>query len=200
MKLLSIIMATILSTMGCTTLSLQERTSINNGEGIMPVMSIENEADSLLLRKKSKPLRKRDILSKEFATLCHRMLLTVQNPENEGVGIAAPQVGILRRVVIVQRVDKEDMPFEIYVNPKIVEYGENKELGGEGCLSVPNRRGDVLRSHSITLRYRDMNFKLHTEDIHGFTAVIFQHEIDHLDGILYIDRFNEEAAEEMTAQ
>jgi peptide deformylase len=132
------------------------------------------------------------------------MLKTVRNPENEGVGIAAPQVGILRRLVAVQRFDKEGEPFEFYVNPEIVEYGEPKEYGSEGCLSVPNHRGEVLRSRCITLRYRDLQFKRQTEIIEDFTAVIFQHEIDHLDGILYIDRIsdtpNGEVAEETTKQ
>ena len=181
-----------------------EKATIGTGNNMMPVMSIDNEKDSLLIRKKSKPLTKKDVLSEEFATLCRRMLKTVRNPENEGVGIAAPQVGILRRLVAVQRFDKEGEPFEFYVNPEIVEYGEPKEYGNEGCLSVPNHRGEVLRSRCITLRYRDLQFKRQTEIIEDFTAVIFQHEIDHLDGILYIDRIsdtpNGEVAEETTKQ
>ena len=174
----------------------------------MPLTTIDNEADSLLLRQISKPLSRREVASEESATLCRRMLSTVTNPENEGVGIAAPQVGILRRLVAVQRFDKESEPFEFYINPKIVEYGDDWELGGEGCLSVPDFRGDVLRAQSITISYRDTQYKLHREVIEGFTAVIFQHEIDHLDGILYIDHLdedifepaNEEAEEEMTIQ
>jgi peptide deformylase len=124
------------------------------------------------------------------------MLATVQNPENEGVGIAAPQVGILRRVVAVQRFDKEGEPFEFYVNPEIVEFGDEMELGGEGCLSVPDFSGDVWRAQRIVIKYRDEKFAEHTETIEGFTAVIFQHEIDHLDGILYIDRMEEDDQEE----
>lgn len=185
-----------------------ERAKIGTGDEIMPLTTIGNEADSLLLRQVSKPLSRREVASEEFATLCRRMLSTVTNPENEGVGIAAPQVGILRRLVAVQRFDKEGEPFEFYINPKIVEYGDDWELGGEGCLSVPDFRGDVLRAQSITISYRDTQYKLHREVIEGFTAVIFQHEIDHLDGILYIDHLdedifepaNEEAEEEMTIQ
>lgn len=185
-----------------------ERAKIGTGDEIMPLTTIDNEADSLLLRQVSKPLSRREVASEEFATLCRRMLSTVTNPENEGVGIAAPQVGILRRLVAVQRFDKEGEPFEFYINPKVVEYGDDWELGGEGCLSVPDFRGDVLRAQSITILYRDTQYKLHREVIEGFTAVIFQHEIDHLDGILYIDHLdedifdpaNEEAEEEMTIQ
>lgn len=206
MKLiLAIIMTISLSTTSCQRgFTEAEKATIGTGNDMMPVMSIENNKDSLLIRKKSKPLTKKDVLSEEFATLCRRMLKTVRNPENEGVGIAAPQVGILRRLVAVQRFDKEGEPFEFYVNPEIVEYGEPKEYGNEGCLSVPNHRGEVLRSRCITLRYRDLQFKRQTEIIEDFTAVIFQHEIDHLDGILYIDRIsdtpNGEVAEETTKQ
>ncbi|MBQ5726788.1 MAG: peptide deformylase [Alistipes sp.] len=206
MKLiLAIIMTISLSTTSCQRgFTEAEKATIGTGNNMMPVMSIDNEKDSLLIRKKSKPLTKKDVLSEEFATLCRRMLKTVRNPENEGVGIAAPQVGILRRLVAVQRFDKEGEPFEFYVNPEIVEYGEPKEYGNEGCLSVPNHRGEVLRSRCITLRYRDLQFKRQTEIIEDFTAVIFQHEIDHLDGILYIDRIsdtpNGEVAEETTKQ
>ena len=167
----------------------EEREVIYRGEGdIMRVMSIADTADSLLLRRECQPMVEQMVGSEELQTLCRRMLATVNDPENEGVGIAAPQVGVLRRLVAVQRVDKEDEPFEFYVNPEIVEYGQPMESGGEGCLSVPDRRGSVVRSQSIKLRYRDADFRLHEEQVEGFTAVIFQHEIDHLDGVLYIDR------------
>jgi peptide deformylase len=116
------------------------------------------------------------------------MLATVKDPANEGVGIAAPQVGLLRRMVAVQRFDKAGEPFEFFLNPEIIAMlGENKP-GGEGCLSVPDMRGVVSRSHHIVLRYRDVDFVEHTDTIEGFTAVIFQHEVDHLDGVLYIDK------------
>lgn len=165
-----------------------EREIIYSGESeIMRVMSIANEQDSLLLRTPSKPLNKKLLQQDEFQTLCFRMLATVQNPENEGVGIAAPQVGILRRLVAVQRFDKEGKPFEFFINPEIVDKDSVLVAGGEGCLSVPEIYEDVERSQRITLRYYDANFVQHEEVIEGFTAVIFQHEIDHLDGKLFID-------------
>ena len=165
-----------------------EREIIYSGESeIMRVMSIANEQDSLLLRTPSKPLNKKLLQQDEFQTLCFRMLATVQNPENEGVGIAAPQVGILRRLVAVQRFDKEGKPFEFFINPEIVDKDSVLVAGGEGCLSVPEIYEDVERSQRITLRYYDADFVQHEEQIEGFTAVIFQHEIDHLDGKLFID-------------
>ena len=167
----------------------QEREVIYGGEGeIMAVMSVENQADSILLRSKCEPVVQSMVGGDELSTLCRRMLATVNDPEHEGVGIAAPQVGVLRRLVAVQRFDKEGEPFEFFLNPEIVEHRGEKELGGEGCLSIPDMRGDVARSQEIVLTYRDVEFKEHTEVVSGFTAVIFQHEIDHLDGVLYIDR------------
>ena len=162
---------------------------IYRGEGdIMQVMSIANREDSLLLRRVSQPMDEKMVGSEELAILCRRMLATVKDPANEGVGIAAPQVGLLRRMVAVQRFDKAGEPFEFFLNPEIIAMlGENKP-GGEGCLSVPDMRGVVSRSHHIVLRYRDVDFVEHTDTIEGFTAVIFQHEVDHLDGVLYIDK------------
>lgn len=155
----------------------------------MRVTTIACEADSLLLRTVCSPLTRKHIEAPEFGRLVASMIETVMDPENEGVGIAAPQVGILRRVVVVQRFDKAGTPFEVYVNPEIVARSESVALGPEGCLSVPDRREEVARATEITLRYRDaVTFEPREEVVEGFTAVIFQHELDHLDGILYIDR------------
>lgn len=161
---------------------------INGGEGVMHVTSIANPADSLLLRQVCSPLSRKMTSSEEFATLCRRMIQTVKDPAHDGVGIAAPQVGVLRRMVAVQRYDKEGFPFEIFVNPEIIAMPGEEKSGGEGCLSVPNMRGMVRRAQSIVLRYRDVEFREHIDTIEGFTAVIFQHEVDHLDGVLYIDK------------
>lgn len=167
----------------------KEREVIFQGGGdVMQVMSIANRADSLLLRSGSLPVSEEMVATEEFHTLCRRMLATVQSPEHDGVGIAAPQVGILRQMVAVQRFDKEDAPFEFFINPQIKALLGEKKLGGEGCLSVPDRRGEVERFQKIVLQYRDTEFRSHLDTVEGFTAVIFQHEIDHLSGVLYIDK------------
>lgn len=167
----------------------KEREVIYAGEGdIMRLVTIADKADSLLLRSTSKPMTEKMVQSEEFATLCRRMLATVKDPSNEGVGIAAPQVGVLRRMVAVQRFDKQGEPFEFFLNPEIVALMGEQKFGGEGCLSVPNQYGQVARSQQIVLRYRDTDFVEHTDTISGFTAVICQHEVDHLDGVLYIDK------------
>ena len=109
--------------------------------------------------------------------------------ESGGVGLAAPQIGINRRVVAVQRFDKEGEPFEVYPNISIIETSEELAPGPEGCLSVPNQRHEVMRHTWVTIQYYSLQeHKVIQERIEGFTAVIFQHEVDHLSGVLYIDR------------
>ncbi|MCR2029833.1 peptide deformylase [Alistipes timonensis] len=183
---------------GCSQgFSAAERETIRSGgEGIMRVLTVDDRSDSLTLRRKSAPMVEGMERADDYETLRRRMLATVQDPENTGVGIAAPQVGILRRMIAVQRFDKPGEPFEIYLNPKIIEYSAETAPGREGCLSIPDRSGEVKRAQRITLRYRDEQFAERLERISGFTAVIFQHEIDHLDGILYTDRMERELRQE----
>lgn len=176
------------------------------GQGIMPLRKITDKSDSLFLRKEASPLGKAELESQTFKVLKERMSATVKDTLDEGVGIAAPQVGISRRVIAVQRFDKEGEPFEFYVNPVIVSFSESTVLGKEGCLSVPDVVGTVRRSKQIELSYDDLDsytltdgdiritdekVKRRTETVKGYTAIIFQHEIDHLDGILFIDKMVE---------
>ena len=197
MKRLLIMMATSLVMVGCgESFTSAEREVICQGEGIMRVLSIDNEADSLFLREESLPISESMLQTEEWTLLRERMLLTVQDPEATGVGIAAPQVGIHRNVVAVQRFDKEGEPFEFFINPEIIEHVGERADGGEGCLSVPELYGNVSRWQEIVLRYRDEEFVEHTERIEGFTAVIFQHEVDHLSGRLFIDYLSAEALNE----
>ena len=110
---------------------------------------------------------------------------------NQGVGIAAPQVGVLKNIIWVQRFDKLNYPFEVYINPTITYYSEEKQPCREGCLSIPNRIDTTqIRSQLIEIKYLDKNGLSRNESVEGFTAVIFQHEIDHLNGILYIDHLD----------
>lgn len=156
---------------------------------IFKLYTIDNPQDTVVLRKIAPDLNKADIKSEYFSILKERLLATVQDTTNPGVGIAAPQVGISKRLIIVQRIDKKGEPFKFYINPYIVEYSKECQLGGEGCLSVPNRHEEVMRSTQVIVRYLDeKTLKPKTDTVSGYTAVIFQHEIDHLEGILYIDR------------
>lgn len=125
--------------------------------------------------------------------IAKRMYLAMRNPENPGIGIAAPQVGINRNLFWVQRFDKLGEPFEFYVNPKIVWRSELLRKGMEGCLSIPEDRGDVYRNYTIKITYFDLKGNYKEEMIEGFTAVVFQHEADHLNGILFTDRIIEQS-------
>ena len=158
----------------------------------MRIYKITNKKDSILLRTKStyiKPNPNNPILQ----TLVKRLYATVRDSMSLGVGIAAPQVGILKNIIWVQRFDKENFPFEVYLNPKIISYSDKKQSIREGCLSIPNRT-DTLnsRSFSITIEYDNMKGEHKTETVESFTSVIFQHEIDHLNGILYLDHLEKE--------
>ena len=114
--------------------------------------------------------------------------------ERNGVGIAAPQVYVSKRVIIVasrpnlRYPDAPEMDAVVMVNPEILEKSEATVLGEEGCLSVPDERGQVARAETIKVRY----FTLQGEQVEtvytGFPARIVQHEVDHLDGILFIQR------------
>jgi peptide deformylase len=159
----------------------------------MRVWKITNKEDSIFLRKKSQEV-KFDPTDTTIQYFVHRLFKTVRHPSSMGVGIAAPQVGINKRIIWVKRFDKEEeeMPFEVYINPKIIKYSEEVKETAEGCLSIPDRREKVIRPDKITIEYQTLDGKKHQEIIDGFTSVIFQHEIDHLDGILYLDHLKNE--------
>lgn len=199
-----LIMIHALLAIGCTSSSTsdftrQEKALITNlkyGE-IMRILTIDNKEDSLFLRRDALPVSKEMVESELFKQLCQRMLATVKNPSNVGVGIAAPQVGIQRALIAVQRLDKEGEPFEFFVNPKISSYSDETGEEIEGCLSIPKLSGVVKRSKFITIQYLDPeSFEEMEEVVKGFTAIIFQHEVDHLEGKLFIDRCDPMTEEE----
>ena len=170
------------------------------GTSILRVLTIADQADSLVLRTPCEEFTPSMLQSPEFEALSTLMLATVQDPSEDGVGIAGPQVGISRRIVAVQRFDKPGEPFEVYPNIRIVGFSGDTEPGPEGCLSVPGLRGDVMRYRDIDITYTLIGASADgqsnaalvprdtTERVQGFTAVIFQHDCDHLDGVLYIDK------------
>ena len=191
--LATILIMTTIGTQSCnnsTSWTSDEEALINDAPGTkMRLWTIDNAEDSIFLRQPSQPLTQADIQQPIFELLKERMLLTVTDPENEGVGIAAPQVGIGRQVVAVQRFDKPGQPFEFYVNPRLTYLSDEKQKGWEGCLSVPDQRGEVLRSKQVVVTFNHpTTFELQCDTVEGFTAIIFQHETDHLSGTLYIDK------------
>lgn len=156
----------------------------------MRVWKIDAISDSLLLRQKCSDVifNSSDTVLSSFIKKLHK---TVIDSVNQGVGIAAPQVGVLKNIIWVQRFDKLNYPFEVYINPTITYYSEDKQPCREGCLSIPNRIDTTqIRSQLIEIKYLDKDGLSRNESVEGFTAVIFQHEIDHLNGILYIDHLD----------
>ena len=164
-----------------------ELTLIKSGSSQEPmrVLQTTNPDDLDFLTQKTENIKLSD---KNIKVLADRILATVLDPKSRGVGIAAPQVGIARKAFWVKRMDKVDQPFEFFVNPKITWYSDIKRYGKEGCLSIPDQSGLVYRSLVIQIEYFDLDGNFHNEIVEGFTAVIFQHEYDHLEGILYPDQ------------
>lgn len=169
--------------------SKKEQKIILSGDTLskLSVFQTNTEKEFTVLKSTSSEINFDDPL---IPLLKQRMLLTVQDPEHSGVGIAAPQVGINKNLIWVQRFDKADNPFEFYINPRIIWRSQLTRTGIEGCLSIPNQREEVNRSYAIQLQYSDSMGNIVEENIEGFTAVIFQHEVDHLKGILFTDRIN----------
>lgn len=163
--------------------------AIIGGELPLRVLTVNSPADSAFLRTPCSDLSTAEIQSENFGRLAAALLATVTDPSQDGVGIAGPQVGIGRRVVAVQRFDKAGEPFEVYPNIRITAKRGDTAPGPEGCLSVPGWRGQVMRWRDIDISYTSpATLRDTTEYVQGFSAVIFQHEYDHLDGVLYIDK------------
>ncbi len=108
-----------------------------------------------------------------------------------GVGLAAPQVGVSKRVVVIDIAHEGEEPAPMYlVNPEIVWRSEEKQICEEGCLSLPEQRAEVERPASVRVKYLDYNGKECELLAEEFLAVAVQHELDHLDGVLYIDHLS----------
>ena len=140
------------------------------------------------LRKTSKPMPRFDL---RLWLLLRDMADTMYKAE--GVGLAAPQVGILRRVVVIDVGDDNGL-IEL-VNPVIIST-EGQQEGSEGCLSVPGRRGYVVRPNKVTVRAQDRKGKTFELTGEGLLARALCHEIDHLDGIMYVDKMDHEIFDE----
>jgi peptide deformylase len=108
-----------------------------------------------------------------------------------GIGLAAPQVGKPIRVIVVDLADKDEEPQPYrMVNPKIVDASEELRVTNEGCLSVPDFYADVERADTITVEYQDENGEPHTLKADGMLATCIAHEIEHLDGVLFVDHLS----------
>lgn len=146
----------------------------------MPKLTILTQGNPLL-KKKAKAVSR---ITKEHAKLLADMFETMKAAP--GVGLAAPQVGVSERLIVVSAEDKTFL----LVNPKIVKK-EGNQTCIEGCLSVPGLEGPVERHKKIRVKAQNKSGKQVTIEAEGLLAVVFQHEIDHLDGILFVDRIKD---------
>ncbi|MEW6511768.1 MAG: peptide deformylase [Bacteroidota bacterium] len=140
-----------------------------------------------VLRKKAKPVRQKD---EEIVRLAGDMVETMK--QANGIGLAANQVGDLRRVIVVDLSAIEetaDQPPLALINPEVIENSGSWGME-EGCLSIPGLREEVTRAETIRVRYRDLEFKERTIPASGMLARVLLHEIDHLDGVLFVDHLN----------
>ena len=133
-----------------------------------------------ILRKKSVEIKQ--IQAKQFQQLCLDMGRTMK--EKDGVGLAAPQIGKNNRLIVINTKDGH----VCMINPEITKKSWAKEWGEEGCLSVPDVFGQVKRHKKINCKYLNKNGKEIKIIAQGLMARVIQHEIDHLDGILFIDK------------
>ena len=130
-------------------------------------------------------------IDKYTLSVANDLLDTLHNYSHT-VGIAAPQIGELVRIIAIdvsktKKGQKVNHGEHVMINPEIVEWSSIIKTR-EGCLSIPDYTGNVNRARKVTVRYYDLKGNEHRFDTEGFEAVVLQHEIDHLDGILFIDR------------
>ena len=135
-----------------------------------------------ILREKSKLVEPEEIFSPETKKLIQDMKYWIK--KGDGVGLAAVQIGVLKRIIIVELANEVCA----FINPKIVRRSWKKTSIEEGCLSVPGKNGYVKRSKTVKVKALNENGKEIKFKVSGILAIIFQHEIDHLEGILFIDK------------
>lgn len=139
-----------------------------------------------ILRKKAAPV---EAFDQELLDLAEAMIATMRL--EDGIGLAAPQIGeSIRMLVIEGSVIGEDEEPRAYVNPVLEDMSRAKDVYEEGCLSIPDIRCDVERPLELTVRYQNLSGEDTKEEADELLARVLQHEVDHLDGILFIDRIS----------
>ena len=147
-----------------------------------------------VLTLKAAPVTQAELQSSWLNELAAAMQATML--ERNGVGIAAPQVYVSKRIIIVasrpnpRYPDAPEMDAVVMVNPEILEQSAHTVLGEEGCLSVPDERGLVARAEMVKVRYLTLQGESVKSIFHGFPARIVQHEVDHLNGVLFVEKMD----------
>jgi peptide deformylase len=146
------------------------------------------EAPDPLLRQVSSPV---ETITPEIQLLIDDMFETMYAAP--GIGLAAIQVGVPKRILVIDLQDPEEEGGEpvrkpmVFINPEILRASETPRPYNEGCLSVPDQYAEVERPDSIRLRWQDRDGEVHEEELEGMIATCLQHEMDHLEGVLFID-------------
>lgn len=179
----------------------EEERKLTYSDGIdvpFRVLVVDNKEDSVALRKKSVDIENPQNIGddKDWQYFIERLKLTMA--EESGVGISAVQVGVHRNLFLFMRLDKPGMPVEVVVNPQIVSMSDSIIcFKDDGCLSIPGMSGDTFRYPEIQVEYYNEKGEKIQEWLKGearggdYTGVVFQHEFDHLQGILFVDKLCE---------
>ncbi len=159
----------------------------------LKILTIKNKKEEKILRKKSKKIEKEQITTKKFQTLLDDLIHTAKNHVMEEgwmtAGLAAIQVGEPLCVFVV--LNSETNEFEEYINPEIEFLEKIQDWEIEGCLSLPGEQAKICRQRKTKVRYMDREGQLKMKTIEGFTSKVIQHEYDHLQGILFLDKLSE---------
>ncbi|MBV1833192.1 peptide deformylase [Novacetimonas pomaceti] len=144
-------------------------------------------APQAILRQKTRLVRPEDVAG--LRETIPRMFAAMYKAP--GIGLAAPQVGLGLRFAIVDVADKDEArnPM-VLINPDVIAETETMSVREEGCLSLPNQYAEVVRPESVRVRYQDLEGKRHEIEVDGLLATCIQHEIDHLEGILFVDHLS----------
>jgi peptide deformylase len=158
----------------------------------MTLLQIREMGDPVL-RQEARTVTPEELASPEIQRLIDDMIETMRAAD--GAGLAAPQVGVLLRIAVIEVRPgnprypyKPIIPLTVVVNPELTPLDTVTFATNEGCLSMPNLRGDLLRFENVGVRYLDREGNPHEETRRGLTAGTFQHEVDHLHGVLFVDR------------
>ncbi len=155
------------------------------------MLHIETWLDNPILRKVSEEIKLSEI--KKYVKLGKEMKRYIKDPDNGGVWLAAPQIWTNKRLIVVslfKNRDDKDAKTIMMINPKILEHSNEIKLDEEGCLSVPWKKWKVIRFTQIKLNFLDHKWLSKTLILDNLSARIVQHEIDHLNGILFVDKIS----------
>lgn len=156
----------------------------------LKIFTVEDAKEEKILRKKSIDVTKKELNDKDFHSLLGDLLHTAQTSEEqvdvESSGISAPQVGINKNIIYIYNFDTDD--FELLLNPTVQNIGGKTDIDLEGCLSVPNIEKKVKRFKKVKVSYMDLDGNMKKRRFDGMNARVVQHEYDHLNGILFIDK------------